>query len=210
MARLRDETAEHHARAESKPLEQALIAGELERSGYVRYLQQRYLIHAALEQEVAKLRDGHAPLSNVVRDELFQTGNLRRDLEFLGADGDGRVPLAATRKLLDEIERLATAEPLALLGIYYVFEGSKNGARIIAKRIARAHDLTPGPGLLYLDPHGEEQRPLWLALKGGMDACDFSPADQDAMVAAAQFTFDRIAELDDEIYAGCAAGAGRG
>jgi len=85
--------------------------------------------------------------------------------------------------------------------MYYVFEGSKNGARYLVKRVAATYDLKPGPGLLYLDPHGEQQPALWAQYKARMDAAGFSPQDQDAIVAAAQQTFDLVAEVDDQVQA---------
>jgi len=204
MARLRDETTEHHQRAESRPFERALLGGALPRVSYVEMLAQRYLVHRALERAARGLRDAHPFLAEILRDELFQEANLAADLEYFGVDQNAIVPARATRALVEDIGRLADQRPLALLGVYYVFEGSKNGARYVAKSVASTYALAPGPGLRYLDPHGEQQRALWLDFKKRMDDCPFSPADQDAMVAAAQLTFDRIGELDDELWANVA------
>ena len=84
------------------------------------------------------------------------------------------------------------------MGIYYVFEGSKNGARYIAKALAKQAGIT---ALKYLDPHGEAQRGLWMKFKADMDAIPWTPAEQDSMVRAAQATFSAISRLDDEIHA---------
>lgn len=201
MARLRDETTEHHQRAESRPFERALLGGTLPRALYVELLAQRYLVHRVLERAARDLRDAHPVLVDILRDELFQEANLVADLEHFGIDQDAIVATRATRALIEEIERLADQRPLALLGVYYVFEGSKNGARYVARSVANAYGLPPGSGLRYLDPHGEQQRALWLDFKQRMDDCAFSTADQDAMVAAARLTFDCVGELDDELWA---------
>jgi heme oxygenase len=84
------------------------------------------------------------------------------------------------------------------MGIFYVFEGSKNGARYISKAL-KEKGVT---ALRYLDPHGEEQRPIWMKFRSDMDAISWSPTEQDSMVSAAQATFDAISSLDDAIHAG--------
>ena len=78
-----------------------------------------------------------------------------------------------------------------------MFEGSKNGARYIARALAKQAGVT---ALKYLDPHGELQRELWLKFKATMDAIAWTPAEQDSMVQAAQATFASISSLDDEIH----------
>ncbi|NBT90776.1 MAG: hypothetical protein EBT50_08125, partial [Verrucomicrobia bacterium] len=102
----------------------------------------------------------------------------------------------ATR-LVAEIK--SAPSPATLMGIYYVFEGSKNGARYIAKALAGRARIT---ALKYLDPHGEAQRGLWMKFRADMDAIAWTPAEQDSMVKSAQATFTSISSLDDEIHAG--------
>jgi heme oxygenase len=88
------------------------------------------------------------------------------------------------------------------MGIYYVFEGSKNGARYIAKAMAKAWGKADTTSFRYLDPHGESQRGLWMKFRSDMDAIPWTAAEQDEMVKAAQSTFDAISSLDDAIHAG--------
>ena len=80
-----------------------------------------------------------------------------------------------------------------------MFEGSKNGARYIAKALGGRARIT---ALKYLDPHGEAQRGRWMKFRADMDAVAWSPAKQDSMVKSAQATFTSISSLDDEIHAG--------
>lgn len=201
MARLRDETTEHHKRAENKPLEIAMVSGELPREMYIAMLQQRLLIHRELEAHIRTLRATDPVVATIVPDKLFQEENIRADLESFSADTDDITSLTATQKLIDRIRYYATEMPQALLGIYYVFEGSKNGSRFIARKLGPALQLSRESGMRYLDPHGDEQRPLWLEFKQMMDAAEFAEPIQDEMVTAAKMTFDAIADLDDELYA---------
>lgn len=199
MLRLREETIEHHKAAESRPVERALAAGTLPKARYVALLGQRLLIHRRLESRVRELAARFPFVGTIVQETLFQEPNLRADLRFFGVDPDAVTPLTATSRFLNAIDALADENPLSLLGVYYVFEGSKNGARYIVRRLRPAYGLAEGPGTLYLDPHGEQQRPLWEMFKQRMDAAGFAPADQTAMVAAAKMAFDAIAEVDEEI-----------
>ena len=210
MQRLRDETQEHHKRAEAKPLEQMLIAGQPDARMYSAMLAQRFLVHRVLEAHIAGLAMRDARIRDIVPPILFQTENLRRDLEYFDIATDAALgtsprsgdihPLAATAKLIAAIDRTAVEQPAALLGFYYVFEGSKNGARYIAARVGPILGLASGdPGLLYLDPHGQAQRELWQGFKQRMDAAGFAAPETDAMVECAKVAFDCVGEMDDEI-----------
>lgn len=201
MARLREQTWPQHQRAESRPLEQALAQGTLSRAGFVQYLAQRFPVYQALERALGALRSARPELGAVLDEGLFQEQNLDADLRFFGVAAAHVVALGATRALIEEIERIAAQDAVGLLGVNYVFEGSKNGARFIAKRMAAVQQLSREGGLRYLDPHGEHQRPLWQDFKARMDACAFGAEEQDKIVAAAQRTFDGIAAMDDELYA---------
>jgi heme oxygenase len=157
MARLRDETKAHHERAENRELQRALGKGSLPRDEYAAMLGQRLLIHRVLERELRRLARSGAPFSALVDEGLFQESNLRKDLDALGLDPGGVNPNSATSRLIAAIEHSASQDPVALFGMYYVFEGSKNGARYLVRRVAATYGLKPGPGLLYLDPHGEQR-----------------------------------------------------
>lgn len=201
MARLRDETMEHHKRAEGRDLERALVTGKVTRAQYRDYLAQRLHIHQALDAAVRGFCASDPRAAALVPEELYQTLHLRQDLSVLEVAEDSIVPLPATGELVALIEKLGMSRSAAILGVYYVFEGSKNGARYIARAICGALRLTPQAGACYLDPHGERQRPLWAAFKQAMDAIAWTPAEQDQMVTAAQQTFDLVGRLDDELIA---------
>lgn len=201
MNRLRDETRAQHEHAESRPFEQALAGGRLPRELYIENLGQRLCMHDALETPLRQLVARDPRLAGVVRDEQYQAPNLRADLEFFSVRAADIRPRPAVAALAHAIERAAIDEPLALLGFFYVFEGSKNGAHFLAQRLRAAYQLERD-GLRYFDPHGDNQRPLWHAFKARMDLVPLTPGEADAIVAAAKTTFDRVAEVEDEIYHG--------
>lgn len=198
MGRLKAETAEQHAVAESKPLEAALIEGSIAADQYKQYLAQRWLIHRELEDATDRVLGQDERLSKLGLPGLYQTANLEADLAHLGVDTASIKPLKGARSLVDTIRNAPS--PAVLMGIYYVFEGSKNGARFIARALGKAWGKNDLEGMKYLDPHGEAQRGLWMKFREDMNAIDWSPEEQDAMVKAAQGTFDAISALDDEIH----------
>lgn len=199
MARLKAGTAAQHAVAESKPLEAALIEGSIGQAQYQKYLAQRWLIHRELEKATDKALKTDTRLSSLSLPSLYQTKNLESDLARLQTDLKSIHPLPGATKLIQEIQKAA---PAILMGIFYVFEGSKNGARFIAKAMAKAWGLSDTASFRYLDPHGEEQRGLWMKFRSDMDGIAWTSAEQEQMVQAAQATFDAISSLDDAIHAG--------
>lgn len=200
MGRLKAETAPQHAEAESMPLEAALIAGSIKHGEYQKYLEQRWIVHRELEAATDRALAKDSRLAHLGLPGLYQTTNIEADLVHLGADTASIQPMKGSEALIDRIRQ---AESVAvLMGIFYVFEGSKNGARYIAKALAKAWGKSDLEGLKYLDPHGEQQRPLWLKFREDMNAIDWSESEQDAMVEAAKDTFRAISALDDEIHEG--------
>jgi heme oxygenase len=195
MARLKAGTAAQHAVAESKPLEAALIEGSIGQAQYEKYLSQRWLIHRELEAATDRALRTDNRLASLGLPSLYQTKNLEADLANLQSNLKSIRPLPGAANLIQEIQKAA---PATLMGIYYVFEGSKNGARYISKSLAKAGQTA----LRYLDPHGEQQRPLWMKFRADMDSISWTPTEQDQMVKAAQATFDAISSLDDAIHAG--------
>lgn len=198
MARLRAETHTEHKLAESSEFESALVSGRVTRPMYVAYLQQRMQIHAALDPAVMELVEAVPQFGGLVVPELLQRENLAADLAYIEASSG--TPLPPAREFTEEIRSLGQRRCVSLLGVYYVFEGSKNGARYIAKAIQRALGLTPPDGLRYLDPHGEAQRGLWAAFKDRMNAVGFTGVEQDLMVRGAKRAFEAVRTVDGAIW----------
>jgi heme oxygenase len=199
MAQLKAGTAAQHAVAESKPLEAALIEGSIGQTQYQKYLSQRWLIHRELEAATDRALRADNRLTSLGLPSLYQTKNLEADLAHFQSNLESIRPLPGATNLIQEIQK---ATPSTLMGIYYVFEGSKNGARFIAKAMAKAWGKADTTGFRYLDPHGEDQRGLWMKFRSDMDAISWTPAEQGQMVKAAQSTFDAISSLDDAIHSG--------
>lgn len=199
--RLKEATAELHTRAERSEFQQLLIRGGVTREQYARWLSQLLLVHAELETMVRGLPKLRAELGGVLREELYQTPRLRADLAFFGIDPGTVTPAPATARIVSRIQGIAESFPIALLGFYYVLEGSKNGFRYIAKAIRRTLGIAPGAGDQYLDPHGDAQAELWGTFKRGLDDVAFEESEISAMIDAARLMFEAAEGIGADVLA---------
>lgn len=211
--RLRSETMELHKRAEGHALQQMLVSGRLPRAAYAAHIAQLMLVHRELEEALCEgSARGDAAISAVWQDYQRSSGHIEEDLRVLGVD-PGRVRATpATQRLIARIRSAREGRggsgadakgcgSAALLGYHYVLEGSKNGAKFIARAIGPAYGLSPQSGLKYLDPYGESQREKWMAFRAGLNAAALGGAEADAAVAAAKDMFSAISEIGDDVLA---------
>ena len=198
--RLRQETWNLHRQSQAGPLTRALLHSDAPQDLYLRLLGQRFIIHRALERHLRALATRDARVAMVMDESLFEAEKIRRDLGYFHAS-PGYVELAdATWRLLDELERLSRTCPLALLGSYYVLEGSKNGIRIIATTLLLAFAIPPGAGLLYSDPYTDPSHTTWQEFKGRLDELHCTDDEVAEIVAAARRAFELLLELDQELF----------
>ncbi len=147
MSRLKSATAELHRQAEGTSLQKQLITGALPRDLYAKFLGQMYLAHSALEGSIRDVTATHRGFATVVRDYHWRVPQLSEDLGFLGTDLDTITAVGSTDALLTDIRQSAGEQPVALLGMLYVLEGSTNGSKFIARAIRKAYQLQQGPGV---------------------------------------------------------------
>lgn len=201
MRQLAGATAEPQRTLKLHPISRDLAAGLLARGTYVAWLGQLFFVHRALEWHLGRLRAVVPALGFVVRDHYFHTPAIASDLACFGVGLQRLTPLASTSVLVEMIDGLAVRAPLALLGLAYVLEESKNGGRQMAKRARLAYRLPPGQGVAYLDPYGEAQRQRWLDFKIDMEATGFEAAEVKVMADAAGMMCNGLTHMLDEITA---------
>jgi heme oxygenase len=207
MLTLRESTASHHRRAEQHEFQQQFVRGTLPRPLYLGWLEQLLHVHSALEGHLDRLVARNPRLKSVFDDGRRKVAPLRKDLAFLGSTAH-QPALPAARAMVERMEQLATEQPMALLGILYVLEGSTNGSKFIARKVRPAYELPPtGEGSAYLDPYGDMQPARWQEFKAAVDALELPGAEVEQMVLAAQWTFDSIRELGAELLATSATAA---
>jgi heme oxygenase len=198
MDRLRVATAQQHEEAENHPYQQAFFAGRLSRDEYVRYLVELHHVYTALENRIRSASEEKPDLARVVVEENYRQGDLADDLGYFGVAPDAHRPTAATETFISHIEVLARTNPIALLGIHYVVEGSNNGSKFIARNIRRAYDLSD-QGVRTLDPYGSDQRQKWLDYKLRMGALELTQDDRDAIVEAAKYMFTALGRVSSDL-----------
>lgn len=201
MTALRTTTASLHAEAEGGAVQQAMVRGELPLSDYTAYLTQMLHVHRILEAALRRVRPHVPQILAVVDDEQFQEDNLLADLDTFGAFEDETPALPAVLRYRRSVCWLESHRPLTLLGQHYVLEGSKNGAKFIAKAVRAAYALTPGVGDRFLDPYGDRQRVKWMQFKAAMDAATFTEAERGDVLTGAQEMFHTVIGLAADLSA---------
>ena len=193
MSRLRAETRAQHEATESIPFSTAILGGVLPRASYAAQLAAMLPVHRALETAIAgRVHPSHGA---VWSDDMQRTPLLEADLDDLGAtEAEARMARPEAMLLAVWIEDLAARDPVAILGVLYVLEGSTLGGAVLRRHLASAYGLTEG-GLRYYSPYGIHPKPHWAAFSARMDAAVTDAGDADRVVAAASETFVRIGRI---------------
>lgn len=199
---LKERTREAHARAEKHAVQARMVKGEVSRAEYAAWLGQMLPVWREVDAGLAALGSRDARVAAMVRPFHAHADRLVADLEFLGERGSGHPPLAATARFVALVRGAERSGGPALVGIWYVLEGSANGGRFIAKALSRALGIAGPEGLTSFDPHGEAQRERWQAWRAGLDAQVFDEAEREAIIAAATATFDAVWEVMEDMSRG--------
>jgi heme oxygenase len=204
MDRLKVSTRTLHDEAEQGAFNRDLVRGRLPLAVYVESLAQLWEIHRTLEGHLRSVAGTSPRVRAVLRDYHYQQPYLLEDLAYFGRNPEAVQPLDATRSLKDRVDEAAGRAPICLLGFQYVFEGSNNGSKFLAKAVRRAYGLDDSNGTRYLDPYGERQPAYWQAFKADMNAQDFTPVECDALVEGARAAFQGVIELHRALYGSAA------
>ncbi|MBX3394274.1 MAG: biliverdin-producing heme oxygenase [Phycisphaerae bacterium] len=207
MQHLKRSTQSLHDETEAAAFNKLLVTGRIPLPAYIDLLGQLLLIHQSFESLIRAQMSSSVPLREVIRDYQFQVGYLLEDLAYFGREIDSIVPRPTTTASIAGLERIAAAGPIALLGIHYVFEGSNNGSRFIARSLRRTYQLDGTNGTRYFDPYGDRQPEYWAAFKADMAKIDFTAADLNLLVEAAREGFSAVKALHASLEADyCAPG----
>lgn len=189
-----------HRAMDQLPYCQALLAGDLPMGCYLDFLRAQAIMLGALEHEMAQSDDGDIQ-------GLFHSAHLKlpwilEDLHQLGADSKSHGPkvLELAHGIAANIRRQAQHEPLGLLGIFYVFEGSSNGGMLLEKRIREQHGLTPERGCRYLKGYGDQTRERWMTTVNRLEAIISERMASKAVQDSALALFRDLELLYLEIY----------
>lgn len=190
--RLKEDNWDLHQQAERDTLPQHLVQGTIPRETYVELLGQMWLVAKALDGAIVETRESVPVLKELVADIQLQTPYLEEDLAHWGVDTQTLSPMAGTAGLIEDIERSKTESPIRLFGLHYVREGANNGNKYVAMKMRRAWGIEDTAGFRYLDPYGDQQRPLWESFKTRLDTIELTESEKTEIVAAARSMFEHI------------------
>lgn len=194
---LRESTLDLHRIAESHPAQGAILKGGAPFSLFLDQSSQMWLVQTAMDRTLVEHR-GAPPLASLVKDYHLRATVLEADLVACGRDPALISPLRATRNFLANLDR-GHANPLILVGILYVLEGSTNGGRLIAKIVQRAYSRPDDLGMRWLDPHGSSLTERWRLFREGLADLKLDADQHAAVIRAARDTFEWVIGVLDEL-----------
>lgn len=199
MEYLKDSTRAMHDSAEGSEFQGHLAHARLPLNSYVDYLEQLYLVHGFLEQEIRK-HEGSSVCSfaGVVSDEQLQVPFLKKDLLHFKRDPATIKAVPATVAVIEEMKNLSANCPVALLAMHYVLLGSKHGGKFIAKSCQEKYQLADA-GVIYFDPYGQTFMPLWKAFKESMNKLSLSADERKESCNAAGKMFQAVGNIGAEL-----------
>jgi len=195
---LRTGTQDQHEAAEGHGFHRIVFGAEgpqRAREAFVESLGQHLRVQEIFEPRLIGLAGVTPGVGAILKPYHRHLPALRDDLEVLGASDEHRRALPATLRFMSKIESYATDDGLALLGVWYVFEGATNGGTIIGKRIRDVLGLPDDRGTRFTNPHGPLVRPRWTEWKAGVDALQLEEARREAILDAARETFKAVGEI---------------
>jgi len=197
-SRLREATREAHDVAERHPVQGRMARGAASRVDYANWLEQMHHIWSALDAAVAGAARGDARIAALLKPYHVHAPRIEADLAFLGRAGEREPASPGTQQLVDFI-RSTGASGAAVIGPWYVLEGSNNGGRFLAKALSRGLEISGPHGLMSLDPHGDAQKDRWLEWRSALDAQHFSDTECTAITDAASRTFAGLTPVFDDL-----------
>lgn len=201
-SQLKSRTLAQHQAAERHALHGTMFGGQgpaLAREAFIRMLGQHLAIQETFEPLLRAASVHSHPIGALARPYHYHLAALQADLEALKATSEHTKVLPATASFVSFIQKCAANNGIALLGIWYVFEGSTNGGTFIAKRVAEVIGLEGDAGTRFTNPHGPQVRGRWSEWKTTFDALTFDEPARETIIAAAGDTFTAIASVMDDV-----------
>lgn len=197
--RLKLATQALHTEVERAGAMGALLAGRLERAGYLALLRNLHAVYAALEPRLAA-EHAHPLVAPLEAGALARGAALAEDLHALhGPRWAAELPLAPAAAAY--AARLAPAAPPALVAHAYVrYLGDLSGGRVLRTLVARRYALGEGPGTRFYD-FGDEARAgaLKQRLRAALATLAPAEAEAQAIVDEACWGFAQHRRLFEEL-----------
>ena len=200
---LKARTLKAHEGAEGHPFHAMIFGAQgptIARAAVTLSLGQHLCVMEVFEPLLRKAGESGGVLATVVQPYHFHLLALRDDLAALDATPEHVRALPATKVFAERVA--ACGSGIALLGVWYVYEGATNGGTIIGKHVKAVLGLEDDRGTRFINPHGPLVRPRWMAWKTAVDALTLSAGEREEVIAAASDTFVMTAGMLTEVHAG--------
>lgn len=197
---LKKATKPIHDKLDESEFFAVLKEGKLPIESYINYLQVMAGINAAFEKEVCD--SNHLELQSVWKDSMSKLPPLLVDLESLHATEFEDIPMAIDA-MLDTIKfiRLCSAEnPLYLLGVMYVLEGSTLGGAILKELVLKNFKFQNNSGVLFLDHYKKQKMQNWEEFKTRVNALNLNQIERSAILHTAIDFFQKIQIIFQHLY----------
>ncbi|MBL9150468.1 MAG: biliverdin-producing heme oxygenase [Phycisphaerae bacterium] len=194
---LRSKTHDLHVMAEKHPFQQRLLRGQVSRDELAAYLHELAHVHAALERAFEST--AHPIPRSLFRDHHYRSGLAKHDVAALDGLFAELPRTRSAKSFVSAIDDLASADPVSLVGVLYVLEGATNGNVFLARALEQSLGLERRVATSSLDPHGDDQRPRWMAFRSLLDTLSVPEAEAGRIVAAARATFRAVHDIADEL-----------
>ena len=184
--RLKKETTEEHHRAESAPIQELLINGQILKNDFINYYSNLYHLHLSVEETVNKYRSQEMWLDDLCDKYRNHSNRLHKDLVLLGVN-----PLETdVPPCCHHADQCDSSE---IVGWVYTLEGSMNGNDFLLEKLKNNSILIDMKGqMLYLNPYGDSQKQEWLSFKHKLDSLPLSIAEQENAINGAKNCFNAV------------------
>ncbi len=196
-ARLRSETLALHTRVESLPFFAALQAGTLPATSIVTLMRSLAVAHALLERSLTDTADEQ--VAAVAQGVTRKLPLLMADLDALHVEHSPGIASPMQASLEFGAWLTGAREPMALLGVLYVLEGSQQGGLALKKSYARCLGVDEAQ-LSYFGCYGRDTASQAELFAGRLNALVLDEPQITTVVSSAVRCFEWVAQVCAGIY----------
>lgn len=200
METLKNAIREQHVRMEALPFVVALTKGELPLESYVGQLRAMATIQGTLEHELRLLESGK--IRDLFLARPSRLVHLRKDLSLFDKlfVPDIEQAVDHSRKIAEQIRRSRVEQPLDLLGIMYVLEGTTLGNAVHLPDVLKIFGSQTGGVAHYYASYGDKTAEYWQEFCAIMNALQIDDETCNRLVTVALALFDELEALFAALY----------
>jgi heme oxygenase len=183
--KMREASAEDHAKAETMHFVTHLMDGGLSKSAYVTYLNQLAFVYQALERKLPS--QAELPFSN----KVLRFDSIISDLEAFGVLDWAETPmLRETVLYVARLNELSGIEDIRLLAHHYTrYLGDLSGGQAISALIKRHYEITSEQTSFYDFAEIENIVRFKAAYREALDALELTDSELSVLLEEVQLAF---------------------